>query len=164
MEQLARALVPNGRLYFEGELYVNYSETLTAEPSTLDNRRVSESNVPLALCYTGDYKNQSNWFIPNLSALKAWFEAAALEMRSYRVITNDDERPYPLQRIEGVACRAAELSFVEEIGIFGKRLELPSEWWRQFYGQRARRRASSQSARAQLAVAASGAGDSDFRC
>jgi tRNA (mo5U34)-methyltransferase len=137
-EALAEALAVEGRLYFEGELLLNYSETHAGEPSTLNNHALAESDVPLALCYTGCYKEASNWFVPNLTCLKGWLEACGLELGAYQL-----RAARPSQRILGIAQRAADLAVVPEIGIFRANLELPEDWVNQFHGMLNRRRAAT---------------------
>jgi hypothetical protein len=134
-EALAEALAERGRLYFEGELLINYSETHAGRPSTLNNHALAESDVPLALCYTGCYKGASNWFVPNLTCLQGWLEACGLALDAYKL-----RAARPSQRITGIASRAADLDVVPEIGIFKPNLELPADWVNQFHGILNRRR------------------------
>jgi SAM-dependent methyltransferase len=129
-ESLSGALADRGRLFFEGELWINYSETFTGERSGLDDRSLGQSDVPLALCYTGDYKVTSNWFVPNLTCLRGWMEAAGLEMVSYQLHANDEQKPYPHQRVMGCAVKSAELAVIDEIALFGKGLEISKAWQR----------------------------------
>jgi tRNA (mo5U34)-methyltransferase len=137
-EALSEALAPGSRLYFEGELLINYSETQAGKPSALNNHALAESDVPLALCYTGCYKDASNWFVPNLTCLKGWLEACGLELDAYQL-----RAARPSQRILGIAGRARDLEVVPEIGIFKKNLELPTEWVDQFHGLLNRRRSAA---------------------
>jgi SAM-dependent methyltransferase len=138
-EALARALADDGRLYFEGEVLLNYSETHSGERSDLDNRRLAESDVPLALCYPGDYKGWSNWFVPNLACLRGWVEAAGLEMTFHGFLA-EETAPYPTQRVHGVARKAAGLSILQEGWIWEKGRVVPESWWRQFRALREHRR------------------------
>jgi SAM-dependent methyltransferase len=129
-EALSGALAAGGRLYFEGELWINYSETFTGARSGLDDRSLGQSDVPLALCYTGDYKVTSNWFVPNLTCLRGWMEAAGLEMVAYQLHDNPEQKPYPHQRIMGCAVKSPELGILDELPIFGKDLEISKAWQR----------------------------------
>jgi SAM-dependent methyltransferase len=142
-EALAEALAEGGRLYFEGELLLTYSETNKGERSTLDNRALAESDVPLALCYTGDFKSRSNWFIPNLACLKGWLEAVGLEMTTYGLYCVPQEVGDPIQRISGVARKAAELGTIEENPLFDRNLAMPDQCWDRVNIRRARHQAAA---------------------
>ena len=151
-EALAEALAPDGRLYFEGELLVNYTETFAGERSNLDDRTLAESDVPLAACYAGEYKNASNWFVPNLTALRGWLEAAGLEMTWYE-LTVMDETPggaYPTQRITAKAEKIAGFGVVDETNIFEANLKIPERWWDHQYALRRRRKQQAEAGRAAL--------------
>jgi tRNA (mo5U34)-methyltransferase len=147
-EALARVLADSGRLYFEGEVLLHYSETLTGERSVLDNRRLAESDVPLALCYTGDYKGWSNWFVPNLTCLRGWLQAAGLEITSYGFLTDETVAPFPAQRVHGVAQKVAALSILQEGWIWEKGRVVPDSWWQQFRALREHRRQQAAAAQA----------------
>jgi tRNA (mo5U34)-methyltransferase len=81
-EELSLRLVHGGRLVFEGECWQVYAETI-------DGRAVKDVNVqkqlreiarmselPVTLFYPGTFKNDdSNWFIPNATCLRAWLES-----------------------------------------------------------------------------------------
>jgi tRNA (mo5U34)-methyltransferase len=128
-EALADALADGGRIFFEGELLLTYSETNRGERSKLNNRALAESGVPLSLCYTGDFRSTSNWFVPNLACLRGWFEAAGLEITNYGLYCVPQEVGSPAQRISGVARKSAELGTVEEVGIFNPNLGLTEQHW-----------------------------------
>lgn len=129
-ESLEAVLADHGRLCFEGEVLLNYSETATGKRSRLNNRALAMSDVPLALCYTGDYKSTSNWFVPNLACLKGWLEATGLEATDYHLTAEPSGAGgYPRQRIMGTARKSAELGVVEETAIFEKNLTLSKRWW-----------------------------------
>jgi SAM-dependent methyltransferase len=140
-ESLSRALAVGGHLYLEGEILYNYSETINGQPSQLDNQALGNADVPLALCYTGEYKNASNWFVPNLACLRGWLEAAGLDLVHYGLHVFHDA-PYPNQRIVGCAVRAADLAIIEETNIFGKNLSMPEGWYDQYVGLKKRRQSS----------------------
>jgi tRNA (mo5U34)-methyltransferase len=127
-EALSDVLADNGKLYLEGELLINYSETETGEPSSLNNTALATSKVPLALCYTGDYKRVSNWFVPNLTCLKGWLEAAGLILIQ-EMFSTSQTRPYPEQRICATAIKARHLEVMEETFIFEKNLVIPEKSW-----------------------------------
>jgi hypothetical protein len=129
-EALAGAMADDGRLLFEGEVWINYSETFTGARSALDDRTLGASDVPLALCYTGDYKIASNWFVPNLTCLRGWMEAAGLEMMSYQLNDHAEQKPYPTQRVMGCAVKSRELAIIDELPLFGKDLEISKAWQR----------------------------------
>lgn len=124
-EALADVLADGGRLYFEGEVLLTYSENHRGEPSNLDNQRLAESDVPLTLCYSGKYKGSSNWFVPNLACLRGWLETAGLELLNFGVVSDVKQKPFPCQRIYGTAVKSKVLEMMDEIGIFEKNLHLP---------------------------------------
>lgn len=138
-ESLSKALQLGGKLYLEGELLINYSETYFGQPSTLDNKTLGQSTVPLTMCYPGEYKGASNWFVPNLACLKVWLEVAGLDLVSSDFNVVDSEKPYPRQRLIGTAVRAADMTVLEETNIFGENLSMPSDWYQQYDGLKKRR-------------------------
>jgi SAM-dependent methyltransferase len=147
LEALAEALADGGRIYFEGELLLTYSETNDGERSDLDNPTLAASRVPLSLCYTGDYKSASNWFVPNLACLKGWFEAAGLDILNYHLFSLPDrEGGYPCQRISGVACKSSDLGTMAEIPLFDRNLEMAGKWWSPVLLRRARNQQQSTDA------------------
>jgi tRNA (mo5U34)-methyltransferase len=148
-EALARVLAKGGSLYFEGELLLNYSETITGTRSNLDNRQLAESDVPLTLCYPGDYKGWSNWFVPNLTCLRGWMEAAGLEITRYEMVA-DENPPYPKQRIVGIARKTADLDIVPESWLWEKGRVVPDSWMRQFRRQREYRQKHADAIKAVL--------------
>jgi SAM-dependent methyltransferase len=143
-EALAEVLAPDGQLYFEGELLVNYAENYKGEEADLDHRALAESDVPLSLCYTGDYKGASNWFVPNLTCLRGWLEAAGLEMVYHSINADDSLRPHPRQRVMGTAVKSGALEQIDEIGIFEGKLELPEDWSRRTTKLLSRRKADKK--------------------
>jgi tRNA (mo5U34)-methyltransferase len=151
-EALAEALAPDGQLFLEGELLVNYAETLTGEPSDLDNRALGESAVPLVASYAGEYKNASNWFIPNLAALRGWLEAAGLEMTWFelKVLDATPGSRYPTQRITAKVQKIADLGVFGETNIFGPNLKIPMTWWDHVYAVRRRRKQQAEAGREAL--------------
>jgi tRNA (mo5U34)-methyltransferase len=88
-EEIARILSPQGIVYIEGELLVNYAETLDNHAVSGDfAEQLGQSDVPLTLCYPGMYKGTSNWFVPNLACFKGWLQASGLEIVDYPVCHN----------------------------------------------------------------------------
>ena len=96
-ECLAAALKPGGILYFEGEGFLHYAETLSGASLAARKgwlarllsrgkdplrwvREAAESEVPICLAYPNRYKGASNWFIPNAACLRGWLEAAGFEV------------------------------------------------------------------------------------
>jgi SAM-dependent methyltransferase len=112
-EEIAHIMREDARLYFEGECLLNYAELLTGEPSTLDIASLAESDVPLTLCYPGEYKGAPNWFVPNFACLKSWLKANGLEVVSHKFWGE-----HPGQRVRGVAKKSAEGGIVLEHPIF----------------------------------------------
>jgi tRNA (mo5U34)-methyltransferase len=141
-EALAEALADDGKLYFEGELWIKYSENYHGQPSTLNNEELATSDVPLSLCYTGDFKGVSNWFVPNFTCLKGWLEAAGLVITSAEFGVSED-KPYPWQRIYAIAQKAKHLEILEETGIFEKNLTMAAKSWDQTSKLRQHRKQST---------------------
>lgn len=81
-EQIAAVLKTGGTMVFEGEIFDDYAETLKNVPWEERKllKKLSSSDVPVTLCYPGKYKNQSNWFIPNVACLRGWIEQAGFEI------------------------------------------------------------------------------------
>jgi tRNA (mo5U34)-methyltransferase len=136
-EAISQAMNPNAHLYLEGEILYNYSETLTGATSTLDNKALGESDVPITMCYPGRYKGVSNWFVPNLACLRGWMAAAGLDLVDHHYHVIDDMNP-PHQRVIGGAIRASDLAIIGETNIFEEQLEVPKSWFAQFNGIRKR--------------------------
>jgi tRNA (mo5U34)-methyltransferase len=116
-EEIAKALDPNGQLLFEGECLRNYAEALdgpVGHGRKLDLRALAHSNVPLALCYPGRFKNSSNWFVPNYACLQSWMAAAGLDILHHYFTEDAAATPYPRQRAGGVARLKQAASPVEE--------------------------------------------------
>lgn len=114
-EIINKMLRMGGKMFFEGELFIHYAETVDGIRSKNIGRKVGESNVPLSLCYVGKYRGVSNWFIPNLAALKMWIEACGMKITSYKLWDDETFRPsrdwpvdIPMQRISGVAEKVSE--------------------------------------------------------
>lgn len=134
-EQIADMLAPTGKLYFEGEVFLKYAETIDGEPACIDARAVAEARVPLALCYAGDYKGASNWFIPNVPCLEGWVQAAGL------TVTHEWIRDWEgTQRLSGIAVRSENDLKVEETPVFEAQLEMPAGYWIRMMTLRDRRR------------------------
>jgi tRNA (mo5U34)-methyltransferase len=134
-EAISRSLVDDGVLLLEGEVLAVYSETIHGISSTLDNRALAESAVPLTLCYPCKYKGDgTNWFVPNIACLSGWMGAAGLHLQEYSLNVNPEASPYPTQRMMGKAVRAADMPILEEGAVFGHHLTLSEAWDRQYDG------------------------------
>jgi len=101
-ERINAALKEGGRLYFSGEIFMNYAETLTGEPVTEGLRDLAMSEIPMSLVYPGRYKGASNWHIPNFACVKGWLAAAGFELERHWFQDGKAERP-TLQSVLGVA-------------------------------------------------------------
>jgi tRNA (mo5U34)-methyltransferase len=101
-ENIAHVLKMNGLMYFSGECFISYAETLTGE-SMSDVENFASSEVPIALAYPGVYKNQGNWFIPNIACIKSWMIATGFEFKNYSIVHDPKATPCPVQRI---SCKA----------------------------------------------------------
>jgi tRNA (mo5U34)-methyltransferase len=121
LEEISKVMADNALLLFEGECLRQYAETLEgAEVKDIDIPAIANSSAPLTLCYPGKYKGQSNWFIPNFTCLKSWFEAVSLEIVKYYFDESSNlmqtpltekssgKRDYPVQRISGFARKRRE--------------------------------------------------------
>lgn len=106
-EEIEKMLADDGIMLFEGECLINYAETIEGTPASkkvLKALSVVNSELPLTLFYSGKYKNEpSNWFIPNLVCFRSWLDAASLEITSYWMTKDFKQKPYPTQRISGIA-------------------------------------------------------------
>jgi hypothetical protein len=96
----------NGLMYFSGECFISYAETLTGEPMS-NIEKFANSEVPIALSYPGVYKKQGNWFIPNIACIKSWMIATGFEFENYSILHDPKATPYPVQR---VSCRAKKIN------------------------------------------------------
>jgi SAM-dependent methyltransferase len=100
-EKLNEALKPNGILWFSGESFLNYAETLGGKgatgPELMD---LAKSDIPLCLIYPGKYKNASNWHVPNIACIKGWLGAAGFTL--HRTWTQEDPAAH-VQTVYGVA-------------------------------------------------------------
>ncbi|HEY2104139.1 MAG TPA: class I SAM-dependent methyltransferase [Candidatus Binataceae bacterium] len=115
-EQICAVLQPNGQVLFEGECLRNYAETVDGAP-VRDQlvTSVAQSDLPLALCAPGQFKERPNWFIPNLACLRSWAAAGGLEILRHVFIEDADCRPFPAQRIRGVAMKKPQALSVEKV-------------------------------------------------
>lgn len=118
-EQIASALARDGLVLFGGECLLQYAETLKGDPSPVDIKKIAASDVPVALCYPGRYKNASNWFVPNVACLRSWMQACGLEMIGYET-TMPGPTTFPVQRIHGAARKVSDLASTEEHTIYQK--------------------------------------------
>ncbi len=104
-ECLSQAIRLGGRLYFEGESFLQYAETLSGT-SLEDNAltRLALSDVPICLCYPGRYKGAPNWSVPNPACLKGWLEASGFEVEAMVNVTGSGGA----QRIYGSAVKRSD--------------------------------------------------------
>jgi SAM-dependent methyltransferase len=115
-EQICAVLQPDGQVLFEGECLRNYAETVNGVPVRDEFvTQVARSDLPLALCAPGQFKERPNWFIPNLACLRSWAAAGGLEIVRHVFIEDADCRPFPTQRIWGVAVKMPPALSVEKV-------------------------------------------------
>lgn len=107
-ERLAAALKLGGTLHFEGEGLLNYAEDLDGKPVNIDFAALNKSNAPLCLVYPNSYKGASNWFIPSPAALRAFMQAAGLDVVEMNTWTSPGKPPG--QRLYGYAAKVRETS------------------------------------------------------
>lgn len=94
-ERIAMSLKIGGKLYFEGEGFINYAETLVGKQIDRElARQIADSDLPICLNYPNQYKSSSNWSIPNAACLRSWMQAAGLEVRSLTAWTDGGQRYY----------------------------------------------------------------------
>jgi 2-polyprenyl-3-methyl-5-hydroxy-6-metoxy-1,4-benzoquinol methylase len=121
-EQISSVLKDDGLLLFEGAGYISHSETIDGLPSTLNDRQIASSDVPIALCYPGFAFGASNWFFPNEACLRSWLSAAGLSVVELHKLDEPNRRPVPLQRFSGVATKMPASGITEEHPV------VPSNW------------------------------------
>ena len=105
-ENIALVLKMNGLMYFSGECFVSYAETLTGE-SMSDIEKFASSEVPIALAYPCYYKKQGDFFIPNIACIKSWMITTGFKLENYSILHDPLATPYPVQR---VSCSAKKIS------------------------------------------------------
>jgi tRNA (mo5U34)-methyltransferase len=115
-EQICAALEPDGQVLFEGECLRDYAETLEGDPvrGKLVGD-VADSALPLALCAPGQFKERPNYFIPNLAGLRSWAKAGGLEIVRHAFTEAPECRPFPTQRVWGVAVKLPPALSVEKV-------------------------------------------------
>lgn len=104
-ENISLILKTNGFLYFSGECFISYAETLTGE-SVNNVEKFASSDIPIALAYPGIYKRQGNWYIPNIACIKSWMRSTGFDLENYSILSDPKAVPYPVQRI---SCRSKKL-------------------------------------------------------
>ncbi len=105
-EEIEAVLEPDGQVLFEGECLRNYAETVDHEPVRGEFvEQVAGSDLPLALCTPGMFKERPNWFIPNFACLRSWVAAARLEIVKHTFIESPEGRPFSAQRVWGIAVK-----------------------------------------------------------
>lgn len=104
-ECISAALKLGGSIHFEGEALLHYAEDLDGRPVKVDFASINAKNVPLCLSYSNQYKQSSNWFIPNPACLQSWLNSAGFELREMRPFTQGGA-----QRLIGWAVKTRETS------------------------------------------------------
>lgn len=115
-EELCAVLATGGQVLFEGECLRNYAETVGGKAVGGEFvKQLAASDVPLALCAPGQFKERPNWFIPNLACLRSWAAAGGLEIVKHAFIEDQQHRPFPVQRAWGIARRAPLSPSVDKV-------------------------------------------------
>ncbi len=113
-EEISKLLNPQSRLFFEGECLLHFAEDIEGKPrKDIDIEALGRSSLPVSLFYPGKYKKTSNWIVPNLACIRSWLQAAGLELEVYYFDSDPETKPYPKQRISGIA-KLTGLPVVEE--------------------------------------------------
>jgi 2-polyprenyl-3-methyl-5-hydroxy-6-metoxy-1,4-benzoquinol methylase len=115
-EEICAVLAADGQVVFEGECLRNYAETL--EGKAVGGKfvsRLANSDVPLSLCAPGQFKERPNWFIPNLACLRSWAAAGGLKIVKHVFIEDAQRRPFPNQRVWGIALKAPLAPAVDKV-------------------------------------------------
>lgn len=102
-EQLRCVVKDDGRLLFEGECFKSYAQVASGQAvGDLDMLRIiADSQIPMALYYSGPYKGDKwSWFVPNAACVGQWLETAGFEMTMHGFW---DEHPH--QRMYGSAVK-----------------------------------------------------------
>lgn len=108
-ENIARVLKTNGQMYFSGECFVSYAETLKGEAFP-GAGAFAASDVPIALTYPGIYKKEGNWVVPNVACIRSWMDAAGFQLDSCTLLHDPEVKPYPLQRVSCSARKIADVA------------------------------------------------------
>lgn len=112
-EAVASVMHEGSLLYFEGESFHLYAEDMNGRGSKHPLvEGFAQMEVPVALCYPGQYKHGSNWFIPNLACIKVWLQIAGLEVVEIHRMMNRQQDP-PNQRTVGIARKVRAGTMVE---------------------------------------------------
>jgi tRNA (mo5U34)-methyltransferase len=115
-EEISAVLEPDGEVLFEGECLRNYTENLSGDGVRGKFvAQLAESELPLALCAPGQFKERPNWFIPNLACLQSWAMAGGLEIVRHAFIEDAKRRPFPNQRVWGIARKAPVSLSVDKV-------------------------------------------------
>jgi tRNA (mo5U34)-methyltransferase len=111
-ESISQVMKMNGMLYFSGECFISYAETLTGQ-SAGDVAKIAGSDVPIALSYPGIYKQAGNWVIPNVACIRSWLTAAGFEYKNHALLHDPAAKPHPVQRVSCTARKISDVSAVE---------------------------------------------------
>ena len=89
-EEINKVLKDDGILLFEGECFSHYAEKADAGGVKRLSRLLlsvfAHSEIPMALFYSGTYKNDiSNWHIPNISCVKSWLATAHFHVKRLQI-------------------------------------------------------------------------------
>ena len=102
-EQLHRAVNDDGMLLFEGECFKSFAQLASGHPveDLVMLRSVADSQIPVALYYSGAYKGDEwSWFVPNAACVGEWLATAGFEITAHGFW--DD---HPHQRMYGSASK-----------------------------------------------------------
>lgn len=109
-ERINLALREGGRLYFAGEAFLSYPETLEGGAVATDAiRELAMSDIRVSLIYPGRYKGASNWHVPNVACLKGWLKASGFELERYWLADGYAEGRPELQSFLGVARKVGPI-------------------------------------------------------
>lgn len=115
-EQISAVLAADGQVLIEGECLRIYAETVDGKP--IGGTVVSElaaSDMPLALCVPGLFKERPNWFIPNFACLRSWTTAGGLKIVRHSFFEDTQGRPFPTQRVSCIAIKTQLTPTVDKI-------------------------------------------------
>lgn len=113
-ENVAGSALPFTKILLKAKKLAN---RLAGPKSSKFARTIADSEVPLTLFYSGQYKQDpSTWFIPNFACMREWLTEAGLELVSYGF------HEYPDQRFWGKAKKVQGWEIPEEHGLVKKDL------------------------------------------
>jgi tRNA (mo5U34)-methyltransferase len=104
-DQICEVMNTDAQLIFEGECLLSYVEANPGLETGLTAQQLHASNIPLIALYRGHFKDGSNWHIPTFQGLSNWLWAAGLEVDRHSFWQDQESRPFPGQRVVGIARR-----------------------------------------------------------